>query len=74
MSILIATRDIMLEMLAFSCSLLTSFIVTGVERNHRQRRPHHPVLRHAGYALCGALGTAAVVLTGYAAGSVAGLI
>ncbi len=64
----------MLEVLAFSCSLLLSFVLTGVERNHRRRRPHAPVLVHAGYALVGLLGASAILLTGYAAGSALGYV
>ncbi len=64
----------MLEVLAFSCSLLLSFVLTGVERNHRQRRPHAPILLYAGYALVGLLGASATLLTGYAAGSALGFI
>lgn len=64
----------MLEALALGCGLITSFVVTGVERNHRARRPHPPILSHFGYALCGALGATSIALTGYAAGSVLGLI
>ncbi|MFD1786256.1 hypothetical protein ACFSC3_01600 [Sphingomonas floccifaciens] len=64
----------MFEVLAFSCSLLLSFVLTGVERNHRQRRPHAPVLVYAGYALVGLLSTSAVLLTGYAAGSALGYV
>ncbi|MBN2972625.1 hypothetical protein JW805_11420 [Roseomonas aeriglobus] len=64
----------MLEVLAFSCSLLLSFVMTGVERNHRQRRPHHPMLVHAGYALVGLLAASSLLLTGYAAGSALGYV
>jgi len=64
----------MLEVLAFSCSLLLSFVLTGVERNRRQRRPHHPMLVHAGYALVGLLAASAALLTTYAAGSALGYV
>lgn len=64
----------MFEVLAFSYGLLTSFVLAGVERNHRARRAHPPVLVYAGYALCGSLGTAALVGLAWAAGTTAGLI
>ncbi|KQN26708.1 hypothetical protein ASE86_11645 [Sphingomonas sp. Leaf33] len=64
----------MLEVFAFSCSLLLSFVMTGVERNHRQRRPHPPVLIHAGYALVGLLSATAMLLTGFVAGAALGYV
>lgn len=57
----------MLEALALSVGALTSFVVAGVERNHREQKANPPMLAHAGYALCGLLGTTAVTLTGVAA-------
>ena len=57
----------MLEALVFSYGLLASFVMSGVERNHRARRSHPPVLLYAGYVLCGTLAGLTIALAGYAA-------
>ena len=64
----------MIEALALSFGALTSFVVAGVERNHRERRPHPPILSYVGYALCGALGMASAGLTAVFAGNAMGLL
>lgn len=64
----------MFEIAAFSYGLLASFIISGIERNHRARRAHPPVLLYFGYAMCASLGGIALGLGAFGLASLAGLI
>ena len=64
----------MLEALVFSYGLLASFVMAGVERNHRERRSHSRVLTYAGYVLCGTLTGLALALTGWLVGTATGIL
>ncbi len=64
----------MFEIAAFSYGLLASFIISGIERNHRAQRAHPPILLYFGYFLCATLGGIALGLGAYGLASVADLI
>jgi hypothetical protein len=57
----------MLEFAAFTYTLLAGFILSSADRNRRQSRPHHPVLKLFGIVLMAMSFTLAALLIGLAA-------
>ena len=64
----------MLEALVFSYGLVTSFVVAGVERNHRAQRANPPMLACFGYAVCTTLGGTALGLFAFATAEALGFV
>lgn len=56
----------MLELAAFTYTLLAGFILSSAGRNRRDRRPHHPILRLFGIVMMAMSFTLAGLLLGLA--------
>jgi len=57
----------MIEAALVTYGMLASFVLSGAERNRRQRRANHPMLERMGYVLCGTSAGAAALLLASAA-------
>jgi hypothetical protein len=56
----------MLEAVALTFGMVVSFVLTGVTRNHRLRRPNPPMLSYLGYVLVGLCACVSAMALGYA--------